>query len=95
VVQLELVSYRGDRFVATGAGFPPGQEVAIESRYADRVIGKRQTISSEGRLPLEVLAHETNGPDPSPGHKASYIVKCQSCAVAIDYHWGARALSRR
>src|SRR6266849_5563596 len=63
MVQLELVSYRGDRFVATGAGFPPGDEVTIESRYASRVIEKRQTISSEGRLPLEVLTHETIGPD--------------------------------
>jgi hypothetical protein len=90
-VQLELVSYRGDRFVATGAGFPPGDEVTIESRYAGRVIEKRQTISSDGRLPLEVIAHETIGPD----HKARYVVKCQSCAVAIDYAWGARALSRR
>jgi hypothetical protein len=90
-VQLELVSYRGDRFVATGAGFPPGEDVTIESRHAGRVIEKRQTISSEGRLPLEVIAHDTVGPD----HKARYVVKCQSCAVAIDYHWGARALSRR
>src|SRR5213593_130433 len=32
MIQLELVSYRGDRFVATGAGFPPGNEVTIESR---------------------------------------------------------------
>ena len=91
MVQLELVSYRGDRFVATGAGFPPGDEVTIESRYAGRVIERRKTISSEGRLPLEVLTHETIGPD----HKARYLVKCKSCAVAVDYQWGARALSRR
>jgi hypothetical protein len=91
LVQLELVSYRGDRFVATGAGFPPGDEVTIESQYAGRVVEKRQKISSEGRLPLEVLAHESIGPD----RKAKYVVRCRSCVVAIDYHWGARALSRR
>jgi hypothetical protein len=95
MVQLELVSYRGDRFVATGAGFPPGEEVTIESRYAGRVSEKRQTISSDGRLALDVIAHETIGPDHGPGDKARYSVICQSCAVAIDYHWGGRALSRR
>ena len=91
MVQLELVGYRGDRFVATGAGFPPGDEVTIESQYAGRVIEKQKTISSEGRLPLEVLTHDAIGPD----HKARYVVKCKSCAVAIDYQWGVRALSRR
>jgi hypothetical protein len=95
MIQLELVSHRGDRFVATGAGFPPGDEVTIESRSAGRVIEKRKTISTAGRLPLEVLVHETIGPDHSANDKARYLVKCQSCAVAIDYHWGARALSRR
>jgi hypothetical protein len=95
MVQVELVSFRGDRFVATGAGFPTGEEVTVESRYAGRVNQKRQMISSEGRLPLEVIAHETVGPDPSPGDKAHYSVKSQSCAVAVDYHWGRRALSRR
>src|SRR5262245_56842184 len=94
MVQLELVSYRGDRFVATGAGFPPGGEVTIESQSAGRVIEKRMTISAEGRLPLEVLVHEMIGPNLS-GDKARYSVKCQSCEVAIDYLWGAPALSRR
>jgi hypothetical protein len=91
MVQLELVSYRGDRFVATGAGFPPGGEVTIESVYAGRIIEKRQTISSEGRLPLEIISHETIGTE----HRATYRVRCQSCEVSIDYPWGARALARR
>ena len=91
MVQLELVSYRGDRFVATGAGFPPGGEVTIESVYAGRTIEKRQTISSEGRLPLEIISHATIGTE----HSATYRVRGQSCEVAIDYPWGARALARR
>jgi len=90
-VQLELVSYRGDRFVATGAGFPPGAEVTIESVYAGRIIEKRQTISSEGRLPLEIISHATIGTE----HRATYRVRGQLCEVAIDYAWGARALARR
>ena len=91
MVQLELVSYTGNRFVATGAGFPPGGEVTIESVYAGRIIEKRQTISSEGRLPLEIISHETIGTE----HSATYRVRGQSCEVAIDYPWGARALARR
>jgi len=91
MVQLELVSYRGDRFVATGSGFPPGNEVTVESRSAGRVTEKRRTVSSEGRLPLEVIAHEAIGPDDN----ARYVVKCKSCAVAIEYRWGAGALARR
>jgi hypothetical protein len=91
MVQLELVSYRGDRFVATGAGFAPGGEVTIESVYASRIIEKRQTISSEGRLPLEIISHETIGTE----HRAMYRVRGQLCEVAIDYAWGARALARR
>ena len=91
VVQLELVSYRGDRFVATGAGFPPGYEITIESHSASRVIEKRKTVSADGRLPLEVLVHEATGED----RKARYAVKSQSCTVAIDYRWGPQALFRR
>jgi len=91
MVQLELVSYRGDRFVATGSVFPPGNEVTVESRSAGRVTEKRRTVSSEGRLPLEVIAHEAIGPDDN----ARYVVKCKSCAVAIEYRWGAGALARR
>ena len=91
MVQLELVSYRGDRFVATGAGFPPDGEVTIESVYAGRIIEKRQTISAEGRLPLEIISHQTIGTE----HKATYRVRGQSCEVAIDYPWGADALARR
>src|SRR5262249_42006794 len=33
-VSLELVTRRGDRFVATGSGFPPDEDVVIELWYA-------------------------------------------------------------
>jgi hypothetical protein len=90
IVQLELVSYRGDRFVATGAGFAPGAEVITESRYSGRVIQKRQRASPQGLLPLEVISHETISVDPS----ARYVVTCQSCKVVVDYDWGKPALFR-
>jgi hypothetical protein len=91
VVQLEIVSYRGDHFVATGSGFASGEEVTIESRYSGRVIEKRQRISSEGLLPLDVISHETSGTDRS----ARYTVKGRSCEIAIKYNWGKPALFRR
>ena len=44
-ISLELISYRGDRFLVSGAGFAPGDDIITESRYAGRVIQKRQQIS--------------------------------------------------
>jgi hypothetical protein len=89
-VQLELVSYRGDHFVATGSGFTSGDEIVTESRYSGRVIEKQKRISSDGRLPLDVISHEAVDADRS----ARYAVKSQSCQVAVEYKWGAPALFR-
>jgi hypothetical protein len=90
-VQLELVSYGGDHFVATGAGFTPGDEVTTESRYLGHVMEKRQRISSEGLLLPDVLSYEAIGADRS----ARYTVKGRSCEVAVKYNWGKPALNRR
>jgi hypothetical protein len=89
-VSIELISHRGDRFMASGAGFAPGEEVLTESRYAGRVMQKRQHISSEGRLPPEVVSHGASNADRS----ARYAVTGHSCAVAVEYEWGEPALSR-
>jgi len=91
MLELELVSYKGDRFVATGTGFVPGDEVAVESRVAGRTIDKRKTISVEGRLPTDVIVYDAVGAT----SEARYAVTGRFCAVAIDYRWGKRALSRR
>jgi hypothetical protein len=91
MVQLELVSYRGDNFVATGSGFASGDEVSTELRYAGSVIEKRAQISAEGKLPPQVLLHASTGAD----RRARYTVTGRSCKVAIDYAWGEPALSRR
>jgi hypothetical protein len=40
-IALELVSHRGERFVVSGAGFTPGDDVITESRYAGRVMQKQ------------------------------------------------------
>jgi hypothetical protein len=90
-VSLEIVSYHGDHFVATGAGFPPGDEIITESRYSGRVIQKRQRASAEGLLPLDVIAHETIDADRS----ARYAVKGRACELAVKYNWGTSALLRR
>jgi hypothetical protein len=90
-VQLELVSFRGTHFVATGAGFAPGEEAIGELKYSGRVVEKRQRISPEGLLPLNVLAHQPIGAD----RNARYSVKARSCTVTLDYEWGQSALVRR
>jgi hypothetical protein len=89
-VALELVSRRGQRFMASGAGFAPGDDVITESRYAGQIIQKRRRISAEGLLPPDVISHDSSGADRS----ARYAVKGRSCEVAIEYVWGEPALSR-
>jgi hypothetical protein len=90
-VSLELVSHRGEKFLAAGSGFPPGDEVTTESRYAGRVIEKRMRTSAEGSLPPQVLLHASVNTD----RQARYSVKGRSCEVAVDYDWGEAALVRR
>jgi hypothetical protein len=90
-VQLELVSYQGTHFVATGSGFVSADEVVSELRYSGKIVEKRQRITSGGLLPLNVLAHQPIGAD----RHARYTVKARSCTVRIEYEWGAPALVRR
>jgi hypothetical protein len=90
-VSLTLVSHRGEKFLASGFGFPPGDEVITESRYAGRVIEKRVRPSAEGSLPPQVLLHASVNTD----RQAHYSVKGRSCEVAVDYEWGEPALFRR
>jgi|KBSSwiStaDraftv2_1062776.scaffolds.fasta_scaffold182751_3 hypothetical protein len=90
-VSLELMSHRGDKFLATGSGFVPGEEVTTESRYADRVIQKRTLVSSEGLLRPQMLLHAAMGSD----RNARYLIKGRSCEVSLDYLWGEPALVRR
>jgi len=90
-VSLELVSRRGDRFVASGAGFAPGDAVILESRYAGRVLQKWRRISPEGLLPPDVIVHGASGTDRS----ARYAVKGHSCDMVVEYEWGEPTLSRR
>jgi len=90
-VSLEIVSFQGDHFVATGAGFAPGDEIITESRYSGRVIQKRQRASAQGLLPLDVISHETIDADRS----ARYAVKGRACDLAVEYNWGTSALVRR
>jgi hypothetical protein len=90
-VSLELVSQRGDRFVATGIGFVPGDDVIIESRYSGRFIQRGQRISPDGLFLPDSIAHGAPGSD----HSARYTVRGQSCEVVVDYVWGEPAVIRR
>jgi hypothetical protein len=90
-VSLELVSHRGEKFLVSGSGFLPGDEVITELRYAGRVVEKRVRATTEGSLPPQVLLHASVNTD----RQARYSVKGRSCDVAVDYDWGEPALVRR
>lgn len=90
-VSLQLVSHRGEKFLASGKGFLPGDEANAELRYAGRVIAKRVRISPDGLMPSQVLLHGAAVSD----RAARYVVKGRSCEVAVDYDWGEPALIRR
>jgi hypothetical protein len=62
-VSLELVSRRGDRFIASGAGFAPDEDIVTELWYAGRMIQKRQRVSAEGKLLSDVISHGASGTD--------------------------------
>ena len=86
-LSLELISLHGNRFVATGAGFMPGEEVAIESHASGSIMRKRERIDADGRLPPDVVMHGDAANTP-----ARYVVKARSCAPGVQYHWGEPAL---
>ena len=88
IVSLELVSYRGDRFLASGTGFPPGDNVTIESRYSGLVKQKKRRASADGALPPDVIWHASLGDD----RTAQYSVRARSCEVTLEYEWGEAAL---
>jgi hypothetical protein len=90
-VSLELISLHGNRFVASGEGFVPGEDVDIELRSSGRVTQKKQRISAQGLLPLDVVSHGAISTDLS----ARYLVKARSCEPVVEYEWGEAALKRR
>jgi hypothetical protein len=89
-VSLELVSHRGERFLASGTGFVPGEVAVVESRAAGRVQRKRLRVSGEGLLPPNVISHVSLDSD----RTARYSVKGQICEVALEYRWGEAAFVR-
>ena len=89
-IDLQLASHRGEKFVAFGSGFPPGEEVDTSLRYVGRVIEKRVKTSADGSLPSQVLLHASVNTD----QQAQYVVKARTCAVRVDYEWGEAVLRR-
>jgi hypothetical protein len=86
-IALELVSHRGERFLAVGTGFVPGEEVVVESRYAGQATRKQRRISAEGQLPPEIILLASTGGD----RTARYMVHGRACTVKLDYEWGEAA----
>ncbi len=91
VVSLQIASPRADRFLAFATGFPPGDDVVIESRSSGRATTRRIRASAAGGLPPDQIAHTAGGAD----RGARYSGKGRSCQVALDYSWGERALLSR
>ena len=87
-LSLELISLYGSRFIAVGDGFPPGEQVEIETRASGTVSRKRQRVPADGRLPLDVVEHGSLAADTV----ARYAVKARTCAPAVEYRWGESAL---
>lgn len=90
-ISLELVSERGDQFLASGAGFVPGEDVRIESSSAGEVYRRQSRISATGRLQPDVVSHVASGPD----RLARYSVTGRTCVVTLRYEWGEPALRER
>jgi len=90
-ISLELASRRGDRFVVSGAGFVPGEDISTELRYSGQTSRKTARVSAEGHLMPDVLFLGGTSPD----HGARFLVKGRSCEVAVDYQWGEPALEPR
>jgi hypothetical protein len=90
-LSLELVSRRGEQFLAAGRGFAPGESVVIEVQQAHATTNKRVRALADGKLPPDVITHGTPAADPH----ARYVVKGHACEVAVDYTWGEAALNPR
>jgi len=90
-VSLELVSHRGLRFLTSGSGFAPGENVIVESRYSGRVSQGQRRVSAAGLLPSELISHAAIGDD----RDARYSVKGRHCEVTLDYKWGDPGLLGR
>jgi hypothetical protein len=90
-VSLELASRRGERFVASGSGFVPGETIVTDLRYAGQTVQKTFRASPGGSLPTNVISHGGSSND----SRARYTAKGRSCEVTVDYEWGEPALSRR
>jgi hypothetical protein len=90
-VALELISRRGDRFMASATGFAPGEEVSIEVHDAAGTAHRRLRVGADGAVPSDEVFHR-----PAPtDHRARYEVRGRACEAAISYEWGPAALVRR
>jgi hypothetical protein len=87
-ISLELISLHGGRFIALGDGFPPGEDVDIESRASGTVSRRRERVPADGRLPLDVVTHGAIDGDAV----ARYAVKARGCSPVVEYRWGEAAV---
>ena len=97
-VSLELASRRGERFIVSGTGFVPGEEVLTELKYSGRIVRKTRNALADGRLPQEAIMHGVGArPSDSSGKDrvARYLARGRLCEVVVEYEWGEQALDKR
>src|SRR5260221_884427 len=90
-LSLELLSPLGDRFVASGKGFPAGEDVLAQLRYSGQLVQKQSRISPEGLWGPDLISHRAIGAD----RGARYTVKGRSCEASAYYDCGEPAVIRR
>ncbi len=88
---LELVSHRGQRFLATTTGFVPGADALVELTYGGRVHQTRRRVTADGQLPPDLVSLASVTPG---DYRARYSVTAGTCGVALEYGWGKAAFER-
>jgi hypothetical protein len=89
-LSLELISLHGNRFVASGTGFSPGESARIELTSSGRTAYRVLRVSPDGSLPLDVVSHGEVSADLT----ARYAVTALKCKPVVEYQWGEAALKR-
>jgi hypothetical protein len=89
-VSLELISLHGNRFLASGSGFVPGENARVESTSLGKTTYRVLVVSADGTLPPDVVTHGAISADLS----ARYAVKGAKCGPVVEYQYGDAALKR-
>jgi hypothetical protein len=83
-VWLEMISPDGKSFGAFGEGFPPDEEVLLESQSGDVSAPTRAKTTGDGRF-LTIL---TPAVPEKTGGSARFSASTKACKATLKYDWG-------